>query len=299
MTSPIRIPILRHKSPIIRISLIAITALFVSACSQREEPKALAIGYGADIFKIGDVLYAKSFNQPEDWVIQVEEGDTDKKPSTEFKDGIFDSYMPAAGCTAWLKQKFEGPIAIVYKVKCPTDRVDGVDVQVRDINNFWHASDPIAEENLFDKKLYTGGFGSYHKMHGYYASTGGGGPNQSNFTTRFRRYPRQDYQGNDLEHIALNERDGKEEYLITPDKWHTVQLVAYNGLTQYIVDGKVVYELKEGEPITIGKGSEPLKQGTYTFDKFPVHNSGYVGLRMVRTHHQYKDFTIYRLYPKG
>lgn len=284
----------------LHLGLLALAGLLGSACSQKEAPTAVAIGYGADTFTIGEVLYADSFNKPEDWVIQIEQNDkSNNEPKAEFANGVLDAYMPARGCTAWLKQKFEGPIAIVYQVKCPTEYVDGDEIQVRDINNFWHATDPVAQDRLFDSELYHGGFGSYHKMHGYYASTGGGGPNQSNYTTRFRRYPRQDYQGNDLAHVALNERDGKEGYLITPDKWHTVQLVAYNGLTQYIVDGKVVYELKEGDPITIGKGSEPLKQGTYTFDEFPAHNEGYFGLRMVRTHHLYKDLKIYRLDPKN
>lgn len=279
------------------LAFIGLVSILGTACSKKEEPTAIAIGYGADTFTIGEELYSDSFNKPEDWVIQIEQSESENQPKAEFINGVFDAYMPARGCTAWLTQKFEGPIAIVYQIKCPEETLDFPEVQARDINNFWHASDLESEKGLFDGTRYTGNFGSYHKMHAYYASTGGGGA-EGNHTTRFRRYPRQDLQGNDVQHIALNGRDDNPDYLITPGKWHTVQLVAYNGLAQYIVDGKVVYEIKEGDQIDIQKGGDPIEQSEYTFDKFPVHNEGYFGLRLVRTHHQYKDLKIYRLNAK-
>lgn len=286
------------KRNLISISILSLSTLLGSACSSNNhEPEALAIGYGADAFTIGDVLYSDSFNKPEDWVIQIEQNQSENDPIAAFVDGTFDAYMPARGCTAWLKQKFEGPIAIVYQIKCPEETLDFPEIQARDINNFWHATDLESEEGLFDSTRYTGSFGSYHKMHGYYASTGGGGA-EGNHTTRFRRYPRQDLDGNDVEHIALNSRDENPDYLITPGKWHTVQLVAFNGIAQYIVDGKVVYEIKEGDEIEIQKGGDPIQQASYTHEAFPVHNAGYFGLRLVRTHHLYKNLKIYRLNEK-
>ncbi len=278
--------------------LVATSAFINFACTSSDEPEALAIGYGADAFTIGEELYTDSFTKPEDWVIQIEQNDSENQPKVTFENDIFDAYMPARGCTAWLKQKFEGPIAIVYQIKCPEETLDFPEVQARDINNFWHASDVESEQGLFDSTRYTGDFGSYHKMHGYYASTGGGHV-EGNHTTRFRRYPRQDLQGNNVQHIALNGRDENPEYLITPGKWHTVQLVACNGIAQYIVDGKVVYEIKEGDKIDIQKGGDPIQQGVYTFEEFPIHNEGYFGLRLVRTHHLYKNLKIYRLDTKS
>ena len=128
-------------------------------------------------------------------------------------------------------------------------------------------------------------------------ATGGGGA-IGNQTTRARRYPREDYAGNPMAHIALNERDGQEGYLITPGQWHAVQLVAADGLVQYIVDGKLVYEYDEGDSVTVENGKEPVVKKTYSFEEFPAYTEGYVGLRMVRTHHQYQDFKVYQLEAK-
>ena len=129
----------------------------------------------------------------------------------------------AAGCTRAVAQ---------YDVAAPKG------VQPRDINNFWLATDPVdPDRGLFDSDRYTGKFSSYDKMHGYYASTGGGGA-VANLTTRMRRYPRE-VDGKPAEHIALNDKDGQPGYLITPDKVMSVQLVAYDDVVQYIVDGKM------------------------------------------------------------
>ncbi len=36
-----------------------------------------------------------------------------------------------------------------------------------------HDSDPDVPWNIFDDRIYTGAFSSYHKQHGYYVSIGG------------------------------------------------------------------------------------------------------------------------------
>jgi hypothetical protein len=121
---------------------------------------------------------------------------------------------------------------------------------------------------------------------------------RGNHTTRFRRYPRE-AGGKPFAHIALNDRDDQEDYLITPGAWHTVQLVACDGLVQYIVDGKVVYEIKDGDAITMETpeaGRIPL---TYTLKQFPAYSEGYFGFRLVRTHHRYKNLAVYQLNPKS
>jgi hypothetical protein len=261
-------------------------------------PQPVVIGYGEEAFAIGELQYETDFSDQKNWVIQIQEKakESDEDARVKIEDGILDLYMPAIGCTAWLKKKFTGPVAIVYQVKCPVETANGDSIQARDINNFWHCSHPGDADGIFDSELYNGGFGSYSKMQGYYASTGGGGRN-GNHTTRFRRYPRE-VDGKPYQHIALNDRDDQEGYLITPGAWHTVQLVACNGLAQYIVDGKVVYEIKEGDTIDVetpekGKVSKP-----YSLKEFPAYTEGYFGFRLVRTHHQYKNLKIYKLDPK-
>lgn len=271
----------------------ALLALAFTASSQAEEAPT-TLGYAADDYTVGEVLYDSGFENPKDWNIQIEKSDSKTKPKVKFKKGMLDIYMPDRGSTAWLMKKFEGPILISYRVKCPEETLSFPEIQARDINNFWHASDPVSGDGLFDSSRYDGGFGSYHKMHGYYASTGGGG-NEGNHTTRFRRYPRRDLEANDVAHIALNDRDEDPDYLITPGKWHSVQLVAANGMAQYIVDGKIVYQIKEGDEITIEESGKTVRKTNYDLGEFSAHTSGYFGLRLVKSHHQYADLKIYQL----
>jgi hypothetical protein len=159
------------------------------------------------------------------------------------------------------------------------------------------ATDPDdPERGLFDSERYTGQFSSYDKMHGYYASTGG----RDNQTTRMRRYPRETL-GEPVEHVALNDKDEKPDYLITPDKVMTVQLVAYDDVTQYIVDGKLNYQIRRGDRIQLeGRDTEgrPVQRNAlYDLDRFPVYEKGYFGFRMVGTHHIYTNFRVYALDP--
>ncbi len=293
---------------LLKTSLICALVLCLSslcahmeASSKSTSPASVA-GYGKDHFVIGELLYETDFSDKENWVIQVEQKDELKlKERIQIEDGILDLYMPGKGCTAWLKKKFSGPITITYEVLCPIGTDNGDSIQARDINNFWHCSDPNKFDAIFKSTdtLYHGGFASYHNMHGYYASTGGGG-HVGNQTTRFRRYPRH-LNGKDIPHISLNDKDGKEDYLITPGKWHTIQLVAYEGMAQYLMDGKVLYEIKYGDTVAVESrenGQRVTTEQTYTREGFPAYTEGFFGFRLVGTHHLYKNLKVYRLESK-
>ncbi|WP_147303632.1 DUF6250 domain-containing protein [Rhodohalobacter sp. SW132] len=204
-----------------------------------------------------------------------------------------DVFMPARGATIWNQNKFSGPVAITFKVKALSENVQPGGVVVRDINTFWHASDPEIPDGIFDENDYTGAFDSYHKQQGYYASMGG----RDNTTTRFRRYPRTSTEGEPIEHISLSERDGLEDFLIQPDKTHTVQLVVYQDVIQYIVDGRIFYEIREGDTITLSTSDGGEKTAEYTEDLFPSYSEGWFGFRLVNTHHRYSDFRVHRLKP--
>ncbi|TWU35355.1 Alginate lyase [Novipirellula aureliae] len=262
--------------------------------------KPLVLGHGVGLFKVGAKLVQDDFENLDNWVVQVQERAGFAAAEVVAKNRSLDCMLPGRGCTVWFKQKLPTRVAITYDVLCPTPKTPTKGLQPRDINNFWMASDPLdPDQGLFDSKRYTGKFSSYDKIHGYYASTGGGGA-IANLTTRMRRYPRE-VDGEPVEHLALNDKDEKPGYLITPDKVMTVQLVAYDDVIQYIVDGKLIYQIAKGDPIQIegrdSQGRTVFQQVAYDLDRFPVYQDGFFGFRLVGTHHIYTDFRVYALEP--
>lgn len=246
--------------------------------AQNNGPKPTLLGAVEKNYKVQSLLHKENFQDINDWVIQKA---VPNKTEVQVKNNKL-SILAPGGVTSWFRKKLEGPVAIVYQVRAPK-APDHDGVVPRDINNFWHMTTADGEPPL-DQEKYTGGFGTYHKLHGYYASTGG----RSNTTTRFRRYPRH------IDHIALNFRDRKDPYLLTPGKKHTVQLIAADGTAQYVVDGKLVYEISYGDTVNIKGGGKT----TYTRDQFPSYTEGWVGLRQTSTHHIYSNFRVYRLQEK-
>jgi len=230
------------QSPITMAVLLATVVLTVSCTSQRSDEaiSPVVIGYGDDLFQIGELLYEDDFENLDNWVVQIQESDAETQPKVQTENKSLDVLMPGREATIWNRQKFSEPVAIVYNVTAPTKHVESEGIVVRDINSFWHASDPENPEDLFSNQKYTGAFDSYHKQQGYYASTGG----RDNTTTRFRRYPRE-ADGEPVEHVSLSARDGLDEFLIQPDQTHTIQLVAYEDVIQYIVDEK--WYMKSGK----------------------------------------------------
>ncbi len=260
--------------------------------AEKETDLPVITGYGKGLFVAGDLLFRDDFQHLNNWHIQIQETDHESNPEIRVSEGKLDVFMPARGATIWFKHKIEGPVTILYDVVAPTNRTEHPWVVPRDINTFWHASDLNDPADIFNDDRYTGAFSTYHKQVGYYASTGG----RDNTTTRFRRYPRMK-NGEPVDHISLSDKDGLEEYLIRPDQTHTIQLTVYEDVVQYIIDGNLVYEIREGDEILIEDADGNEKQAVYSTDQFPPYNEGWFGFRMVRTHHVYSNFRVYRLEP--
>ena len=259
--------------------------------------RPLVLGHGVGLFKVGPLLAQDDFDDLDNWVVQVQGRSGFEPARVEARDHSLDCLLPGRGCTIWFKKRLPTRVTITYDVLCPTHEPAIKGVQPRDINNFWMATDPDdPDQGLFDSNRYTGEFSSYDKMHGYYASTGG----RDNVTTRMRRYPRE-ANGKPVEHVALNDKDGRPGYLITPDKVMTVQLVAYDDVIQYIVDGKLNYQIGRGDRIQLegrdSEGEPAQREAVYELDRFPVYREGYFGFRMVGTHHIYTNFKVYALEP--
>jgi lysophospholipase L1-like esterase len=247
-------------------------------------------GYGEDLFRVDSLIYANNFIDGSDWLIQVEKTESPYEARIDFFNGSLEMLTPGRGATIWNKNKFTGNLTIIYKVKAPSTYIEKLGVIVRDINTFWHASHPGSADQIFNADLYTGAFPSYHTLSGYYASIGG----RDNTTTRFRRYPRI-VNGEEVSHIALTDKDGLKDHLIKPDQLHTIQVVIFEDVIQYLVDGKVFYEIKEGDNVQIINAKGETEEVTYKTTEFEAYDNGWFAFRMVNTHHIFSDFRVYRL----
>ena len=274
--------------------------------AQNKNTEKNLYGYVADKFVIGKILHEdKLDNQAkfsENWVVQMNRVDSSLKRYARIEAGKLEVHDPR-GCTIWFKSKMEGLIMISYRIIASTTYNQGNDIVPRDINQFWMAQSPDntaadAKGGLFDVEKFEGDFKSYDQIRSYYASTGGGNTTNYNRTTRIRRYPRK-IDGKQADHQGLNFRDDDMSFLVVPDKEHLVQLVAADDIVQYIVDGKIVYQIKKGDSVEIfNDASSSISKGIWGQEPFTIYTKGYFGFRMTRTHHSYSDFKVYRLYKK-
>ncbi|MGC6465125.1 MAG: DUF6250 domain-containing protein [Akkermansiaceae bacterium] len=152
--------------------LVVILLAFLCLESTRASTTPVVLGKGTGLFEIGPEVVSDNFENLDNWELQIQPGDNAPEPSVKVKDNTLDCYLPGRGCTIWFRQMLKTGVSISYEVLCPTPRDPVKNLLPRDINNFWMAQDPGGK--LFDSNRFTGSFGTYHKMHGYYASTGGG-----------------------------------------------------------------------------------------------------------------------------
>ena len=258
--------------------------------AKAEFSRPVVKGYGEGVFRVGDLLYSNDFENGNDWEVQMEETESQYESRIDFRNGFLEVLMPGRGVTIWNRNRFSGNIAITYKVKAPSTFTDGLGIVVRDINAFWHASHPGNPEQIFNEEIYTGAFTSYHTQQGYYASMGG----RDNTTTRFRRYPRE-ANGQTVPHISLSDKDGLKDFLIQPDRTHTIQLVVFDDIIQFIVDGKLFYEIREGGQVQVAREDGTNAEMEYTASLFKPYTEGWFGFRLVNSHHVFSDFRVYRL----
>jgi hypothetical protein len=129
------------------------------------------------------------------------------------------------------------------------------------------ASDPRNRADFFNVPTRTGKFSTYDQLLCYYVGQGG----NTNSTTRFRRYI-----GQQNNRPLLPEHDlTAKEFLLIPNTWQTLQLIACDHLIEYYRDGKRVFSYTDQAPY--------------------VH--GYFGFRTTFNHMEIRNFQIFRLQP--
>ena len=295
-----------NKFSSILIVLVLGTFNFSFLAAQDKKEDICLLGAAAERFEIGSLIYQDPLDSQLDfeknWIVQQSQKDNELNRYSLIREGKLHVHDPR-GCTIWYQNKLIGPIMISYRVVAASRYNSGSDIVPRDINQFWMANSPYnidayGSKGLFDASLFKGDFRSYDILESYYASTGGGSGPVFNETIRMRRYPRRIGEKR-VDHLVLNSRDGMKDFLIVPDKEYLIQLLAADDIVQYIVDGKIVYELKKGDCMNIiGDDDKVISEGIWGNSPWTSYNEGYFGFRMIRTHHIYSGFKVYRLVEK-
>ncbi|MCK5136781.1 MAG: hypothetical protein KAR19_13405 [Bacteroidales bacterium] len=271
-----------------------LASLSVVAAQSADDPVIKGLAKGQ--FTIGAISYEDKLDDQEsflsNWVVQMnDQGDFER--FAEVRGGKIEVLDPS-GCTIWFMEKLRGPLCITYRVIVSSERDTGNIICPRDINNFWMAGETGQLENILDSETYTGKFSDYHGMQGYYASMGGGSVEDNNRTVRMRLYPRAK-NGKKCAHLALHGQDGNPVFKIIPDREYKIQLVACEGLIQFLVNEQVVYEIKYGMELSASTDNQHFYPSQYTSGNYPVYREGFFGFRMTHSFHKYYDFKVYRL----
>lgn len=152
------------------------------------------------------------------------------------------------GLTMWYNKPVEAPCTIEYDARVMMEREGD---RLSDLNCFWMASDPAAED-IFARSVERGGkFANCATLQLYYVGYGG----NWNSTTRFRRY-------NGMPDPALLQEYTDPEHLLEPNRWYHIRLVCeqapssatgpHAGHVQYWRDGELLFDFTDPDPLTRG-----------------------------------------------
>lgn len=142
------------------------------------------------------------------------------------------------GLTLWYNKPVEAPCTIEYEARVMQEREGD---RLSDLNCFWMASDPAAED-IFARSAERGGkFAACATMQLYYVGYGG----NYNSTTRFRRY-------DGMPDPALLQEYTDPAHLLQPNRWYRIRLVCGDGRVQYWIDGEKLFEYEDPAPLLRG-----------------------------------------------
>jgi hypothetical protein len=218
----------------------------------------LAIGaHAAAPFKVVHAIFSDDFQSGlAQWTAELE-----KPGKVEVHDSVLTVDVPA-GCTLWFRPELSGGIMIEYEARMV--HAGGANDRVSDLNAFWMATDSRTPDDLFATKR-SGKFSDYNQLRTYYVGQGG----NSNTTTRFRRYI-----GDAEERPLLPEHDLRSpEFLLRPNVWQKVRLVALGNRIQYYRDQRLIFDYRDSEPYT----------------------HGHCGFRTTASHVQLRRFRVYAI----
>jgi hypothetical protein len=148
----------------------------------------------------------------------------------------------AEGVTLWFREALTAPVAIDFEVMAVSR--GGANDAVSDVNAFWMASDPAAQDGSVLARRRSGRFEDYDLIRTYYVGIGG----NRNTTTRMRRYI-----GAAGNRPILPEHDRSDAAaLLTPNCWMHVRLTAGAWGAAVEREGRNLFILDDPEPYARG-----------------------------------------------
>ncbi len=200
------------------------------------------------------LLCAVTAKAEDKWFVEAEDGGR----VVWHGDTLADIHAPK-GLTLWNKSLMEGNVTIEYEA-----RIVG-DGRISDLNCFWMASDPNANNVFKNAKRRGGKFINSYTMRLYYMGFGG----NHNSTTRFRRY---DGDARGVANAAFRPAVLREYtdsgHLLRGDHWYKIRLESIDGHARFTIDGERIVDF-----------ADPL----------PLHE-GYFGFRTTLAHAQLRNF---------
>lgn len=174
----------------------------------------------------------------ERWKVETEPGGY----VTWSGDSVADIHAPK-GLTLWNTTLLRGNITIEYEA-----RIVG-DGRISDLNCFWMASDPEADDVFANAKKRGGVFTNTYTMQLYYMGYGG----NHNSTTRFRRYNGDKRGVADARFRPAILREYTDTaHLLKGDHWYKIKIEVCDGRTLFSIDGECIVDYVDPLPLTEG-----------------------------------------------
>lgn len=179
------------------------------------------------------LLFKDDFNSSSlknHWIVEKNKLENDAVTIVDGKLQLNTAY----GLTLWFNQKLKNNILIEYDRTVVMN--NGKNDRLGDCNQFWMATDPT--NKMFSRK---GAFNEYDDLLLYYVGMGA----HENTVTRMRRY-------NGTTNRTLLKDLTDATYLLLPNKKMHIQIKVENGISTFLVNGKVFFKYADKTPYTEG-----------------------------------------------
>lgn len=262
-----------HTDPISRLTRgVLLAALLLWA-----EQVPAAQGESVTGVAAGTVLFADDFNSGlAQWQVEAQ----DPATAVATRNGELDVLSPE-GVTLWFRHRLSGNYEIRFSATPLPESFKGDPERFSDLNVFWNASLPGAQNGDPTQAGLDGTLASYNGLHLYYVGFGANG----NRTTRLRRYDGTP-QRPQLAGYAVPAEATADDLLGDPPAYArlsagkpvAVRIVSRlpdsggRGLLQFFADDRLIFEYRDSDP----------------------YIGGWFAFRTTRSHFRLQNFSVIR-----